>query len=185
MTGRRSEKHSGNVHPDDFANLEHVRDKLNEMLKARIAGGLSVSFISQSLGRRHEFMGQVRQPFEADSHGWLYDSFHDLCIGCQAMPRMKIFGLDGFETPLWNMGKVNARYLGIGAQDVMKQFRRQRGISNSELADRLGIVKSGVVRLESADSPYMGSLQKYARASGLIVRFDAIKWLNDDIGGRK
>lgn len=183
MTGRRSGKHSENAHPDDCANLETVRGKLHELLKPRLALGLTVTFISRSLGHRHEFMNQVREPFTTDTHGWLYDSFHDLCLGCVAVPRMKIYGLDGFTSPLWEMGKSDARYLGVGAQEVLKSYREAKGVSQRQMGEILDIHHAGVWRIENSDNPYMGTLQKYARAIGLIVKFDAVKWLDGDPGG--
>ena len=182
MTGRRSGKHSENAHPDDCANLEAVRVKIDELLKIRLASGVSVSFISQSLGHRHEFMGQVRQPFSSDTHGWLFDSFHDLCLGVMAVPRLKLYGLDGFTSPMWEVARGNPRYLGIGAQEILKLFRRSKGISNEAAAETMGVVKSAIYRIENSDNPYMGSIQKYARAIGLIAKFDAIQWRNGDPG---
>lgn len=183
MTGRRSEKHSVNVHPDDFANLEEVRDKLHELLKVRLQTGVTVSFISRSLGHRHEFMNQIVQPFGRDTYGWLYDSFHDLSLGCLAVPRVKIFGLDGFTTPMWEIAKSDASLLGVGALDVLKKFRQHQQVTEVEMARRLGVVKSNIHVLDNADNPYMGSIQRYARALNLIVRFNAIKWLNGDPRG--
>jgi len=183
VTGRRSGKHSENAHPDDCANLEAVRQKLHEMLKVRLQAGMTVSFISRSLGHRHEFMGQVTEPFTQHTHGWLYDSFHDLALGCVALPRMKIYGLDGFTSPLWEIAKSDASLLGVGARDVLKNYREARGVSQEKHADAMQVVKSGVYRIENSDNPFMGSIQKYARPLGLIVKFDAIQWRDADPGG--
>lgn len=183
MTGRRSGKHSANAHPDDCANLVEVRGKLCEMLKARVATGVTASFISRSLGHRHEFMSQLREPFTDHTHGWLYDSFHDLALGCVALPRVKIYGLDGITSPMWEIAKSDASLLGVGALSVLKACREAKGISHVVHAERMQVVKSGVYRIENADNPFMGSIQKYARAMGMVVKFDAIKWLNGDPGG--
>jgi hypothetical protein len=128
-------------------------------------------------------MNQVTEPFTPDTYGWLYDSFHDLSVGCVALPRVKIYGLDGFTTPMWEIAKSDASLLGVGALDVLKKYRQAQGVTEVEMARRLGVVKSNIHVLDNADNPFMGSIQKYARPLGLIVKFDAIQWRDADPGG--
>lgn len=166
-------------HPVDIANLEEVRSVLSEALERRLSTGLTVSFISQSLGHRHEFMNQVTDPFTNPASGWMFDTFIELCKGAMCVPRVKVFGASGVKSPMWEMARENPAFLGIGVLDLLKTLRTDRGLSAAQVAENMGVVKSAVQRIEDADNPYMGSLQRYARGLGAIVRFGAVPtWVN-------
>lgn len=181
MTTPKSDEPGPTPHPDDVSNLQDVKRHLAEALDKRLHNGLTVAFISRSLGHRHEFMNHVRDPYTRDQDGWMYDTFVDLAEGCMCIPRLDLFGTDGVTTPMWEMSRTNYGLLCVGALSVLRKVRENKGESAATVAERMGTVKSLVQRLEEADNPYMGSVQRLARAHGMIVRFRIVRsWKGDE-----
>lgn len=179
MTGQESDTTSPSAHPDDVASLLRVQNELRQALSARLSTGLSITFISRSLGHRHEYMNQVMDPYVRPELGFPYDTFVDLAEGCMTIPRLDLFGADGVSTPMWEMARGNHGLLAVGALSVMRKVREDRGLSAQQVADRLGMHKSWVQRTEDADNPYMGRVQHLARGLDMIVRFRVVRtWTN-------
>lgn len=179
MTGQESDTTLPSAHPDDVSNLLRVQNDLRLALSARLKTGLSITFISRSLGHRHEFMNQVMDPFTKPDLGWMFDTFVDLAEGSMTVPRLDLFGADGVSTPMWEMARANHGLLAVGALSVMRKVREDRGLSAQQVANRLGMHKSWVQRTEEADNPYMGRVQHLARGLDMVVRFRVIRtWTN-------
>jgi hypothetical protein len=179
VTGQESDTTSRSAHPDDVDNLHRVKLELVQALSARLGTGLSITFISRSLGHRHEYMNQVMDPYVRPELGFPYDTFVDLAEGCMTIPRLDLFGADGVTTPMWEMARDNHGLLAVGALSVMRKVREDRGLSAQQVADRLGMHKSWVQRTEDADNPYMGRVQHLARGLDMIVRFRVVRtWTN-------
>lgn len=184
MTGQESDTTSPNAHPEDVDNLHRVKIDLSTALSARLSTGLSITFISRSLGHRHEYMNQVMDPYVRPELGFPYDTFVDLAEGCMTIPRLDLFGADGVSTPMWEMARGNHGLLAVGALSVLRKVREDRGLSAQNIADRLGMHKSWVQRTEDADNPYMGRVQRLARGLDMIARFRVVRiWKNN--GGAK
>lgn len=181
MTTPRSVEPGPTAHPDDVSNLQHVKNQLAEALDKRLHTGLTVAYISQALGHRHEFMNHVREPYTRDRDGWMFDTFVDLAEGCMCIPRLDLYGTKGTTTPMWEMSRTNYGLLCIGALSVLRKVREDKGESAATVAERMNVVKSVVQRLEEADNPYMGSVQRLARAHSMIVRFRVVRsWKGDE-----
>ena len=62
--------------------------------------------------------------------------------------------------------------------DQVLRARAESGLTQDEVADRIGTTQSAVARLESAEpkhSPSIATLQKYAKALGYTVQVKLVK----------
>ena len=78
--------------------------------------------------------------------------------------------------------KVKAAYNGLAEEfaflDEVLKARAEAGLSQAEVAARIGTTQSAVARLESAapkHSPSIATLQKYAKALGYRVEVRLVK----------
>lgn len=175
MTTQKSDEPGPTAHPDDVANLATVRQHLCEALGKRLKSGVTQTFISQSLGHRKDFIGQVFDDYTRPDMGWMYDNFLDLAEGCMCIPRLDLFGTKGATTPLWQIARTNTTFLAVGALSVLKEVREANGLTYTEVGKKMGVHRSQVQRLEESDNPYMGSVQRFARALDCIARFRVVR----------
>ncbi len=62
--------------------------------------------------------------------------------------------------------------------DEVLRARAEAGLTQAEVAERIGTTQSAIARLESAEpkhSPSIATLQKYARALGYTVQVKLVK----------
>jgi transcriptional regulator with XRE-family HTH domain len=66
----------------------------------------------------------------------------------------------------------------FGFLDEFLRARADAGLTQAEVADRIGTTQSAIARLESAEpkhSPSIATLQKYAKALGYTVQVKLVK----------
>lgn len=91
---------------------------------------------------------------------------------------------EGFRKKALSDAKVRAEYDALGpAYEIKRQMiamRKQAGLTQEEMAERLGTKKSNISRLESLNaenSPRLSTLEAYAKALGhsLDVQFKPLE----------
>jgi predicted transcriptional regulator len=54
----------------------------------------------------------------------------------------------------------------VARELALAAVRRQRGLRQSDVAERLGVHQSNVSRLEQSDDPFVSTLERYVEALG-------------------
>ena len=90
--------------------------------------------------------------------------------------------LKQFKRRAFARPEVNAAYDGLAEEfaflDEVLKARADAGLTQAEVAERIGTTQSAVARLESAaakHSPSIATLQKYAKALGYRVEVRLVK----------
>jgi predicted transcriptional regulator len=61
------------------------------------------------------------------------------------------------------------------ARDLaLAEVRRQRGLRQEDVADRLGVHQSNISRLEQSDDPFISTLERYVEALGGRLELRAV-----------
>ena len=90
--------------------------------------------------------------------------------------------LKQFKRRALSRPEVNAAYDASAEDfaflDEVLRARAESGLTQAEVAERVGTTQSAIARLESAEpkhSPSIATLQKYAKALGYTVRVKLVK----------
>jgi len=86
--------------------------------------------------------------------------------------------MEGFREKALHDPEVRAEYQALRAAYEMKRhqmtaLRKQSGLTQEEMAERLGTKKSNISRLESVsstDSPRLATVEEYARVLGYTAK---------------
>ena len=91
-------------------------------------------------------------------------------------------GLKQFKRRAFSRADVKAAYDASAEEfeflDEVLKARAEAGLTQAEVAERIGTTQSAVARLESAEpkhSPSIATLQKYAKALGYTVQLKLVK----------
>lgn len=167
MNGPRSVgvNQSGDGHPDDYGNRNVLRLRILTGLENRRREGMSLRDVGKELGHARDF---ATTPYHPDRHPtsvWLFDQTAQLCTCARLSLRVSFQGVEG-QSALWDMSQDMPQFQGVGAMDKLKDTRVLLGLTNQEMADRLGTVKSAVWKAEEGSNPRLSTIQRYARALG-------------------
>jgi DNA-binding XRE family transcriptional regulator len=154
-----------NLHGLDVLNLTEVRLGLRHCIQERRTTGETQVAMAAKNGHGPDFMrvpwDDLRFPWE-----WHWSTLRDLCDGAGVRAKVDFWNLAMPKTPLYEMGLINNALLGVGALESLRKAREDMGLSHQELGRLMGIVKSGVYKIENGDDPKLSSIMRYARALG-------------------
>lgn len=172
MNGQRSAgvtRHDDG-HPEDFGNRNMLRLKIITGLEDRRRNGTALHAIAKELGHSRDF---TTTPYHPDRHPtsvWLWNQTFSLCQGAMLVLRVEFDNIDG-RSALWDMSQTMRQFQGVGAMELLKDATQNLGLTNQQLADRLGIVKSAVWKSLEGSDPRLSTIQRYARALGGRAKF--------------
>lgn len=154
-----------NLHGADVLNLAEVRFGVRVHIRDRQVTGMTMVAMAAKNGHSSDFMrtpwDDTRFPWE-----WHWSTLRDLCDGAEVRATLDFPGLEMPGTPLYGMGLAGNAFLGVGALESLKKIREDAGISYTEMGSLMGVVKSGVYKIETGDDPKLSSIMRYARALG-------------------
>jgi predicted transcriptional regulator len=62
----------------------------------------------------------------------------------------------------------------VARELALADLRRQRGLRQEDVADRLGVHQSNISRLEQSDDPFISTLERYVKALGGRLELRAV-----------
>ena len=158
----------------DVANLERFRTRLAHEIQQRRDSGMTLRMIGNTVGFTEDAISAVFHPETHDPANWTWDHVIKLCRAGYAVPRLKTFGIEGSSSVLEVARAGQPQLLGVGAMDLMVSARKGRGLSESQIAEKLGIKRGVVYQLEHSDNPRLSTIMRYGRALGGWVEFDIL-----------
>ena len=152
------------IHPHDKAELANLRHAVQALIHSKVKAGSKASVMVDLNGHRESFM---RIPWDQDrrTENWHWSTLFGLVDGAGGTVTCNLWNIeDRPEAVLYQMAKTQQIYGGVGLLELFQIHRIERGVSIEKFGKRLGIVKSVVPKLESADDPRLGTLYRLARA---------------------
>lgn len=159
--------------PEDIQMLNRMQAELTSALNDRLRSGLTISFISKSLGHRPAFMSRI---LDTHASSWKYNDWLELSAGALCVTRLGFLGLpDDVNSPLWDLSRVKPEFRGVGAMDLLKKVRVARGSTLRSLSAEKGVVYSAIRHVEESDNPKLGTICRHARWVGVRANMRVVR----------
>jgi hypothetical protein len=155
---------------DDILALEFLRGRLSGLIDMRLAQG----WTKTAMGAKHDHNSDFMNP-KAPTELWKWSTFYGMADGAELDVTFKIADLPepaGNTVPMFEMAKNAPAFLGVGLLEYFRAVRPLTGVTYRRLGDAMGIVESGVRKIEIADDPRLFSIMRYARGLGGSINFD-------------
>lgn len=173
MSARGTGQHLALEGLSDIRMLNLMQAEMQGALKARLDAGLTIGFISRSLGHRPAFMSRI---LNTHASSWKYNDWLELSAGALCATKIDFWNLpDCVESPLWEMSKTNPAYRGVGAMELLKKVRLRHGWTHRSLAAEKGVVYSAIRQVEESDNPKLGTICRYAQWVGVRARMRVVR----------
>lgn len=140
----------------------------------RIAKGLLQSEVSTIAGRNPDWLKELDQ---TDSYYWKFNELHDWARALNAMIQFNTVGLavlpEAKIPALMRVAESGPMFAGVAMLDYLRVLRNHLGYEQKYVADRMGVNHGTMYAIENSDNPRLSTLQRYTRALGGALIFEA------------
>lgn len=157
------------MHDLDAQHLEDLREQCRRLFWLRRSQGLKVMDMQEGNGNGH---GYIARMIGKTAKDWRWSTLHNFSVMFDARIEVVNRGFDLPQTAMFMVGHANHAFLGVGIIDAQREYRKLKGVKNSDFANMLELNDSAVWRIETSDNPKLSTLMAVSRVLGAELRFN-------------